>query len=97
MTNSTYPATPIRIDGRRTSMRLSPVELVALDRICAAEEVSRDDFCTAAWKTPQLTGRGPTMKVRSAITDYLLSKWLQQPGREKVVPLQPIVLNSLRR
>ena len=78
-------------------MRLSPVELAALDQICAAEEVSRHEFCSAACNSPQLPGSGRTMKVRSAITDYLLSKWLQHSGSRTVVPMQPTVLNALRR
>lgn len=35
----------LRVDGRRTTVRLEPAYWAALDEVCAAERISRDRLC----------------------------------------------------
>ena len=60
----------IRISGRRTSVRLERLELEALDRICAAENLTVHDFCERADRDPARTERSRTARIRMAILDY---------------------------
>ena len=60
----------IRIDGGRTSIKLEPVESAALDRICAAENLTIHEFCERADRDPGRTERSRTGRIRMAILDY---------------------------
>ena len=69
--------TTVTIAGRRTTMRLSPSELRAMDAICAAIGLSRHEFCTQALANAEAEDITNTQKVRDAITEFLMHIWEQ--------------------
>ncbi len=62
----------IRIHGKRTSIKLEPVESAALDRICAKENLTIHQFCQRAHRNPARTERSRTGRIRMAILDYFV-------------------------
>ncbi len=60
----------IRICGDRTSIKLEPVESAALDRICAAENLTIHEFCERADHDPGRAEGSRTGRIRMAILDY---------------------------
>ena len=60
----------IRIRGDRTSIKLEPVESAALDRICAAENLTIHEFCERADRDPARNEGSRTGRIRMAILDY---------------------------
>ena len=72
--------TNIRIAGRRTSVRLERLELQALDRICAAENLTIHEFCELADRDPERTERSRTARIHMAILTYFVSKAEGQAG-----------------
>ena len=76
----------IRLFGRRTSVRLEQLELQALDRICAAEGISVDEFCQRADHDPDRTERSRTSRIRMAILAYYKAK---AEGRTGGLPSGP--------
>ena len=72
-TKSSLVVRNIRIGGDRTSIKLEPVESAALDRICAAENLTIHQFCERADRDPARTERSRTGRVRMAILDYFVA------------------------
>ncbi len=64
----------IYIAGRRTSMKLEPFEWQCLERICAAEGISVDEFRERADRDPSRTESSSTGRIRMAILDYFIAK-----------------------
>ena len=71
-TKSSLVVRNIRIRGDRTSIKLEPAESAALDRICAAENLTIHQFCERADRDPARTERSRTGRVRTAILDYFV-------------------------
>jgi len=62
----------IRIQGRRTTIRLFDIEFKALNRICTLTGVTVDNFCTAAAQDKMRTEHSVTGKIRGAMFAYFL-------------------------
>ncbi len=71
-TKSSLVVRNIRIRGERTSIKLEPAESAALDRICAAENLTIHQFCERADRDPARTERSRTGRIRMAILDYFV-------------------------
>lgn len=74
----------IRIDGKRTTVRIFDGELKALQRICAATNVELNDFCADAAHDPKRVEHSLTAKIRGAMLSYLLDQW--QPPKVRKRP-----------
>ena len=62
----------IRIDGRRTSVRLESTEHAALRAICAREKLSINEFCERADHDPRRQESSRSGRIRMAILEYYL-------------------------
>ena len=56
--------------GRRTSMRLTAQEIEAMQAICVAENIDRNQFCEEAILKFESSGMNRTQRVKSAILAY---------------------------
>ena len=65
----------LNLFGKRTSMRFSKIERIALYRITEAEDISLVRFCEEAIEAHLGAAGNRTAAVRSAINIYLLTKW----------------------
>ncbi len=70
----------IRIAGRRTSMKLESFEWQSLERICATEGISVDEFCERADRDPARTESSRTGRIQVAIMNYFMTKAEGRPG-----------------
>lgn len=59
----------VRIEGRRTSVRLEPREWEILRMICQREGITIHQFCTSA--VLQRREHNQTARIRVALLDYL--------------------------
>ena len=64
----------VRVAGRRTSVRLERLELQALDRICAAENLTIHEFCERADRNPARPEHSRTARIRMSILDCFMAK-----------------------
>ena len=69
---STLVIKNVKIDGRRTSVKLEPTELEALNEICFRENLSIHEFCRRADINPRRREASRTGRIRMAILDYYL-------------------------
>ena len=71
----------IRIAGRRTSVRLEQLEIEALDRICATENLTIHEFCERAEHDPARIERNRSNRIRMAILAYYKAKAEGRAGK----------------
>lgn len=79
----------LRIGRQRTSVRLDPSGLEALDRLARAEGISRNRVAELVYER-----LGPGMSLASALRTFVLAYWLhraedalgQQPAGEETPP-----------
>ncbi len=62
------------IAGRRTSVKLQPLELRALEKICQAEGLTVGQFCERADKSPARIEHSRSGRIRMAILNYYMTK-----------------------
>jgi len=68
----------LRVDGRRTTVRLEPAYWEALDQICAREQVSRDRLCDMVFEA---SGR---RRLTANLRLFLMNYFRAGPGSPPV-------------
>jgi predicted DNA-binding ribbon-helix-helix protein len=71
---STLVTKNVMINGRRTSVKLEPTELAALNAICARENLSIHEFCKRADNSPRRQEASRTGRIRMAILEYCMAQ-----------------------
>lgn len=69
----------LRVDGRRTTVRLEPAYWEALDHVCAEEQVSRDRLCDMVFEA---AGR---RRLTANLRLFLMNYFRARPGSSEPV------------
>lgn len=64
----------LRVDGRRTTVRLEPAYWEALDDICAVEQISRDRLCDMVFEA---AGR---QRLTANLRLFMMNYFRWRPG-----------------